>query len=61
MKILDTGIGALFHTPDPDGHKAYVREHKPRALVEKVMTEQAAVSKLARSGADFTVCLSRIK
>jgi len=50
MEILDSGIGELFHMPDPDGHRAYIRQHKPRALVEKVMTEQEAVSKFVSDG-----------
>jgi glutaconate CoA-transferase subunit A len=50
LEILDSGIGPLFHAPDPDGHRAYVREHKPRALVEKVMTEQEAVNTFVSDG-----------
>ena len=50
MEILDSGIGKLFHAPDPDGHRAYIRQHKPRTLVEKVMTEQEAVSKFVSDG-----------
>ena len=50
MEVLDSGIGRLFHTPDPDGHRAYIRDNKPRALVEKVMTEQEAVSKFVSDG-----------
>lgn len=50
MEILDSGIGELFQVPDPDRHRAYIREHKKRALVEKVMTEQDAVSKFVSDG-----------
>jgi glutaconate CoA-transferase subunit A len=50
MEILDSGIGELFHIPDPDGHRAYIREHKKRVLGEKVMTEQEAVSKFVSDG-----------
>ena len=50
MEILDSGIGELFHVPDPDGHRAYVRQHKARALTEKVMTEQEAVAKFVSDG-----------
>jgi glutaconate CoA-transferase subunit A len=50
MDILDSGIGALQHIPDPDGHRAYIRDHKARGLVEKVMTEQEAVSKFVSDG-----------
>jgi len=45
VEVLDSGAGELFHRPDPDKHRAYVREHRSRALVNKVMTEQEAVSK----------------
>jgi len=50
MEILDSGVGELFQPPDPDGHRAYVHEHKKRGLVEKVMTEQEAVSKFVSDG-----------
>lgn len=50
MEILDSGIGELFHIPDPDGHRAYIRANKKRALVEKVMTEQEAISKYVNDG-----------
>lgn len=50
MEVLDSGIGELFHVPDPDGHRAYIRQHKTRALVEKVMTEQEAVSQFVSDG-----------
>ncbi len=50
MEVLDSGSGELFHVPDPDGHRAYVRQHRSRALTEKVMTEQEAVSKFVSDG-----------
>lgn len=50
MEILDSGIGELFHVPDSDGHRAYIRENKKRALVDKVMTEQEAVKKYVSDG-----------
>lgn len=50
MEILDSGIGELLHVPDPDGHRAYVRQHKSRALTEKVMTEQQAVARFVSDG-----------
>ena len=50
MEVLDSGIGELFHLPDPDGHRAYLREHRSRALVDKVMSEQEAVSKFVSDG-----------
>jgi glutaconate CoA-transferase subunit A len=50
MEILDSGIGELFQVPDPDGHRSYIRDHKKRALVDKVMTEQEAVKKYVSDG-----------
>jgi len=50
MEILDSGIGELFQVPDVDGHRAYIRDHKSRALVEKVMAEQEAVEKYVSDG-----------
>ena len=50
MEVLDSGIGELFHVPDPDGHRAYIRQHKKRALTDKVITEQEAVSKFVSDG-----------
>jgi len=50
MNILESGVGELFQPPNPDGHRAYIREHKRRALVEKVMSEQEAVNQLVNDG-----------
>ncbi len=49
MTMLATGTGE-FLPPDPDGFRAYIREHKERRLVEKVMTEQEAVSRFVSDG-----------
>ena len=49
MDVIDSGIGT-FRMPDPDGHRTYVRQHKQRALVSKVMNEQEAVSKFISDG-----------
>jgi glutaconate CoA-transferase subunit A len=49
MKVLASGTGE-FQMPDPDGLRAYVREHKERRLVSKVMTEQEAVQRLVQDG-----------
>lgn len=50
METFITGKGELFQPPDVDGFRSYVREHKPKALVNKVMTEQEAVSKFIQDG-----------
>ncbi|MDD4858836.1 MAG: hypothetical protein PHR56_01325 [Dehalococcoidales bacterium] len=54
IEIIAEGQGNLFQPPDPDGFRAYVRSHKPKGLVNKIMTEQEAVSKFVQDG-DYTV------
>ena len=49
MTMLATGTGE-FHAPDPDGFREYIREHKDRRQVDKVMTEQEAVSRFVSDG-----------
>ena len=49
MEVLASGTGE-FRMPDPDALRAYVREHKERRLVNKVMTEQEAVSRFVSDG-----------
>lgn len=47
--VLAAGRGE-FRPPDPDGFREYVREHKDRRLVSKLMTEQEAVSRFVADG-----------
>jgi acyl CoA:acetate/3-ketoacid CoA transferase alpha subunit len=47
--IHATGRGE-FRAPDPDGFREYVREHKDRRLVNKVITEQEAVARYVSDG-----------
>jgi len=47
--ILDAGRGE-FITPDPDGFREYVREHKDRHLVKKVITEHEAIARYVSDG-----------
>ena len=49
IEVLDEGIGE-FLAPDPDGYREWVRDHKSRALVSKLMTEQEAVSRFVEDG-----------
>lgn len=49
MEVLASGKGA-FRPPDPEGFREYVRTHKPRGLVDKVMSEQEAVGKYVEDG-----------
>ncbi len=45
---------AKFHPVDPDGFREYVRDHKQRGLVSKLMTEKDAVAKYVADG-DYLV------
>ena len=47
--ILDAGRGE-FITPDPDGFREYVREHKDRRMVKKVITEHEAIARYVSDG-----------
>jgi len=49
MEVLASGKGA-YRTPDPDGHREWVRTHKPRELKSKVMTEKEAVERFVSDG-----------
>ncbi len=49
MEVLASGTGE-FKPPNPDGMRSWVREHKVRAPVDKVMTEQEAVSRFVDDG-----------
>jgi len=50
MEILSEGHPAFLHLTDVDDFRAYVREHRPRGLVNKVMSEQEAISKYVADG-----------
>jgi acyl CoA:acetate/3-ketoacid CoA transferase alpha subunit len=41
---------AKYHPVDPDGFREWVREHKSRAMVSKLMTEKEAVEKFVSDG-----------
>jgi len=41
---------AKYHPVDPDGFREWVREHKSRTLVSKLMTEKEAVEKFVADG-----------
>ncbi|MDO8614862.1 MAG: CoA-transferase [Dehalococcoidia bacterium] len=49
MTVIASGKGE-FLPPDPDGFRAYVRDHKERRLVNKVITAQEAVSRYVSDG-----------
>src|SRR3970040_2713426 len=49
MEVLAAGTGE-YRVPDPDGFREYVRAHKDRRLVNKVISEQEAVSRFVEDG-----------
>ncbi len=49
MQILAEGH-APYLPVDPDGHRAYVRDHKQRALVPRLMSAADAVSRFVADG-----------
>jgi acyl CoA:acetate/3-ketoacid CoA transferase alpha subunit len=49
IEVLREGIGD-YHPVDPDGFREYVRDHKSRALVPKVMTAREAVTRFIADG-----------
>jgi acyl CoA:acetate/3-ketoacid CoA transferase alpha subunit len=53
LKLLAEG-GGDFLKVDPDGYREYVRDHKNRAMVTKLMSEKEAVEKFVSDG-DYMV------
>jgi acyl CoA:acetate/3-ketoacid CoA transferase alpha subunit len=49
MQVLETGSGP-FRPPDPDGFRAFVREHKSRAETDKRMSAAEAVARFVADG-----------
>jgi glutaconate CoA-transferase, subunit A len=49
MEVVASGKG-LYRTPDPDGHREWVRTHKSRELKSKVMAEKDAVARFVSDG-----------
>jgi acyl CoA:acetate/3-ketoacid CoA transferase alpha subunit len=49
LPILAAGHGE-FRQPDPDGFREHVRQHKDRRLINKVISEQEAVSRYVSDG-----------
>ncbi len=50
MRIIESGIGELIHPPDLDDFRQWNREKKSRALIDKMMTEEEAVSRFVYDG-----------
>jgi glutaconate CoA-transferase subunit A len=50
MEILEAGIGEMIQAPDPEGFREWNRTHKSRKLVDKLMSEQEAISRFVYDG-----------
>jgi acyl CoA:acetate/3-ketoacid CoA transferase alpha subunit len=53
LQILAEGTGDFLKV-DPDGYREYVRDHKKRAMVPKLMSEKEAIEKFVADG-DYLV------
>ncbi len=49
MEVVASGKGQYL-TPNPDGHREWVRTHKSRELKSKVMSEKEAIAKFVSDG-----------
>ena len=49
MEVLDQGVNPVFMDPDPDKAREFFRK-KPRAMVDKRMTEKEAVDTFVPDG-----------
>ena len=50
MEILEAGIGEMIQLPDIEGFREWNRTHKTRKLVDKLMSEQEAISSFVYDG-----------
>ena len=53
FKVIAEGHGEYLKV-DPDGFREYVRDHKQRAMVPKLMTEKEAIERFVADG-DYLV------
>ena len=51
VEILAEGEGELLGWHDPDENRAWIRDNKPRGLIDKRMSVQEAVQRFVRDGA----------
>ncbi|UCC64495.1 MAG: CoA transferase subunit A [Anaerolineae bacterium] len=51
MEVIESGIGEMFQAPDMDAFREWNRTQKSKALVDKRMTEQEAISRFVFDGA----------
>lgn len=54
MEVLDQGVNPMFMDPDPDKAREFFRK-KPRAMVDKRMSEKEAVEKFVPDGCYLAV------
>ena len=50
MNVIESGIGELIQPPDLDAFREWNRTQKTRKLVDKLMTEEEAVSRFVYDG-----------
>ncbi|UCG42575.1 MAG: CoA transferase subunit A [candidate division WOR-3 bacterium] len=50
MEVIESGIGELFQSPDPDGFREFVRTKKNTGMVDKLMSEHDAVARFVNDG-----------
>ncbi len=50
MRVLESGLGELIQPPDLDAFREWNREKKAHGLVDKLMTEQEAISRFVYDG-----------
>lgn len=50
MNVISSGIGELIQAPDINAFREWNRTEKPKALIDKRMTESEAVSKFLKDG-----------
>ncbi len=53
LRVIAEGTGDFLKV-DPDGYREYVRDHKNRAMVSKLMSEKEAIEKFVADG-DYMV------
>ncbi len=50
MQVIESGIGELIQPPDLEAFREWNRTHKPRKLIDKLMSEQEAISRFVTDG-----------
>ncbi len=50
MQVVDSGIGELIQPPDMEAFREWNRTQKSRALIDKRMSEQEAISRFVHDG-----------